>query len=117
MIPSILLVEDDPHIARLLEIYLGRDFRVQRTGTFQAAVAALSNATFDCAVLDVTLPDRPGWELITLLKQEHPATCILVMTGRTDAETRQKALAMGAQQVINKPLAPADVKRAIQSLL
>ena len=116
MMASVLLVEDDPNISRLLEIYLARDFDIRRAGTAQDAMEAIAANSFDIALLDITLPDRPGWDLLTLLRNKHPATKILVMTGRPDAEAQQRALAMGAQRVC-KPITPAEVKTALQALL
>jgi DNA-binding response OmpR family regulator len=113
---SILLVEDDPNISRLLEIYLSKTFDITRVGTAQGAAGAIARGTFDVVLLDVMLPDRPGWDLLHLLQDEHPATKILVMTGRTDDETQQEALAMGAHGVLTKPITPADVKTAIDAL-
>jgi DNA-binding response OmpR family regulator len=117
MAVSILLVEDDPNISRLLELYLGREFEVQRAGTAQAAAQAITAHSFDVVLLDMMLPDRPGWDLLEILRQEHTDTKIIVMTGRSDEETRRRARAMGASDVLSKPVGPSAVRRAIQALL
>lgn len=117
MAASILLIEDDQNIARLLVIYLGREFTVDHVTTVDDAEKALAGRSYDAAVLDVMLPGRPGWDLIGTLKADHPATRIIITTGRGDAETRQRAATIGADTVLVKPMTPADVKKAIDALL
>lgn len=113
---SVLLVEDDPHISRLLEIYLGKTHHITRVRTAQDAANAVATRQYDVVLLDVNLPDRPGWDLLEALNNDHPDTHVLVMTGLSDSDTQQRALSMGAQQVLVKPVTPAQVKEAIESL-
>ena len=117
MAASILLIEDDQNIARLLVIYLGREFTIDHVTTVDDAEKALAARSYDVAVLDVMLPGRPGWDLIGTLKRSHAATKIIITTGRGDAETRQRAATIGADTVLVKPMTPADVKKAINALL
>lgn len=116
MTASILLVEDDPNISRLLEIYLGRSYQVRRVSTAEEASAALDDHTFDYVLLDVTLPDRSGWEVMPAVQQSNPAAKILIMTGHSDPDTESRAHNMGAATVLHKPLTPAQVKAAIEAL-
>ncbi len=113
---SVLLIEDDPNIARLLDIYLGKTFSITRVSTAREAASTIAAHPYDVVLLDVNLPDRPGWDLLDLLTHEHPDTHVLVMTGLSDNNTYQRAMAMGARQVLVKPLTPAQVKAAIDAL-
>jgi len=116
MSPSVLLVEDDPSIARLLEIYLKSDFDIQQASTVQAAIETITQSPFDIVVLDVTLGNRSGWDVLTFLRKEYPSVQTIVMTGQAGPDIKQKALEMGAQAVLHKPITPAEVKNAIRAL-
>ena len=116
MSPSILLVEDDPSIAKLLEIYLKNDFDIQQASTAQAAIETITQSPFDIVVLDITLGDRPGWDVLAFLRREYPSVQTIVMTGQAGPEVERKALEMGAQAVLHKPITPAEVKTAIRAL-
>lgn len=114
---AILLVDDDPAISRLLEIYLGREFVIARATTAEEATATLVKMRIDVVLLDVMLPDRPGWSLLQQIKREYPATRVLIMTGRSDEETRKQVDQYGADGIILKPSTPAAIKQQILALL
>jgi len=114
---AILLVDDEPAISRLLEIYLGKEFMIARATTASEAVDALSRTPFDVILLDVKLPDRPGWSLLQEIKQAYPSSRVLIMTGYSDEETRKQAAQRGADGIILKPSTPAAVKQQILALL
>jgi two-component system, NtrC family, sensor kinase len=104
--PSVLVVEDDPDLCRLLASALGNagyDVRVVYT-----AVAGLAQAREwppHLVLLDLRLPDLDGLSLIARLAAE-PRTAslpVVVMSARADARTRAAAAAAGARAVIAKP--------------
>jgi len=82
----VLVVEDDPLLrestARLLG---GSDVEVITAGTTAAALEQLAARTFDCMVLDLSLPDRSGIELLEEMSRgdEHGFPPVIVYTGRT----------------------------------
>ncbi len=117
MVASILLVEDDPGISRLLEIHLSRTHDVRCAYTAQEAIDAVAEHDFDIVVLDVLLPDRPCWDVLATLNEKKATAHILVMTGYADSQIVDQALALGAHQVITKPVTPAKLKHAIDSML
>jgi DNA-binding NtrC family response regulator len=117
MAASILLVEDEPGISRLMEIQLSKTYDVRCVFTAQDAANALATHEFDLVVLDVSLPDRPCWDILTTIVNSHPATRTLVMTGHTDIRTKEKALSLGAQMVVAKPITPARLQDVIKRIL
>lgn len=114
---SVLVVDDDTNFCRLLEIYLGRSYTIKIANSVGEAEPLLELETFDCAVLDVTLPDRPGWELVEAISKGSPETPILLMTGLSDAATVERASALGVHTLLVKPQTPLEVKNTIDNLL
>lgn len=102
----ILLVEDNPADALLLQETLKRDSRTRFTSTqaesLAQALAHLSAAPFDIVLLDLGLPDSQGPESLTRLLQAQPDVPVVVLTGLDDEDTGTRAVHLGAQDYLVK---------------
>lgn len=120
---SVLVVDDDREVARLLEHLLGRlGYRVAAVNAAPAALAYLDQAAqsgqpVDLVVTDQTMPDMTGIELVALAKQRYPALKIVLCTGYSETVDEAAALAAGAALFLQKPVSPADLSRQIAALL
>jgi signal transduction histidine kinase len=115
----ILLVEDSPADARLLEIRLGESIRVPYSltvaGSLAAALERLGRATFDVALLDLSLPDSSGLESIAPIRAAAPFVPIIVLTGADEASVGSQAIDLGVQDYLSKRHATGwAVERAIR---
>ncbi len=101
----ILIVEDD-EVARdsTGRLLAGRDVETVGVGTAAAALEALEKSTFDCVVLDLTLPDRSGYELLEeMSKSERYAfPPVIVYTGRSLSRAEEQALRRLSSSIIIK---------------
>jgi DNA-binding NarL/FixJ family response regulator len=66
--------------------------------------------------LDNHLPDGYGIDFIKYVKQEHPATKIVMVTAHDTTEDRKRALHEGADVFISKPFSAAEIKTALQQV-
>jgi serine phosphatase RsbU (regulator of sigma subunit) len=101
----VLLIEDDPGDAYLVRDLLesgSRDFGVTWAHDIAEATAALVRAEFDCALLDLGLPDSQGLEALNRLHEVSPRTAVVVLTGLDDRLRGDRALALGAQDYLTK---------------
>jgi PAS domain S-box-containing protein len=102
----ILLVEDNPGDARLLEWYLSKpgtgNFQVRRTERLTDALRELAATRFDLVLLDLSLPDSNGLDTVRSARRAAGLTPIVVMTGLDDEETALAALRDGAQDYLVK---------------
>ena len=100
----VLLVEDDDGDALIVEEELelsGAEVDLERRRTLaDALVAGLS--AFDCALLDLNLPDAEGLDALHRLRDAAPELAVLVLTGLADEERGVEAVAAGAQDYIVK---------------
>ncbi|WP_313051053.1 MULTISPECIES: response regulator [Stenotrophomonas] len=101
----LLIVEDDSDLRRNLELLLGRDqLQIVAVGTLAAAVEQLSTVTFDCMVMDLSLPDGSGYDLL-----EHMAgnddvgfPPVIVYTGRALSREEEQRLRRYSKSIIIK---------------
>ncbi|WP_045235131.1 response regulator transcription factor [Deinococcus pimensis] len=107
--PTILIVEDDPDIARLLDLTL-RDARYH-TLTAQTATSGLVLArqhTPDLVLVDLGLPDFAGDEVARRLRATHDLP-ILILTAVDDVDRKVNLFAAGANDYVTKPFHPDEL--------
>jgi len=101
---SILVVDDEVEIREGLEILLSSEgFQVTPVGTAAAGLAQLENQPFDLLLLDVSLPDRNGLELLREIRRHDPGLSIILITAYGSIEMARAAFKSGAQDYITKP--------------
>src|SRR5580658_9953453 len=80
----------------------------------QAMAAVESNADIDLILLDLSLPDRDGFSVLTELRERYPAIAVAVLSGTQDSATVTKALELGAAGFIPKGTRREVMLRAFQ---
>jgi len=103
---SVLLVEDDPNDARLIQQALagsvGRAFQVDRVIDLKGAIDRLGKATVDVILLDLGLPDAQGLAVFEQIFEAAPHALILVLSGASDEEVARQAVQRGAHDYFAK---------------
>jgi two-component system KDP operon response regulator KdpE len=113
---TILVVDDEPAIRRLLSASLGRaDYRVIEAGTAREALASVHIDKPDAVMLDLGLPDRDGLELIPLIKPAGIA--VLIISARDATDQKVAALDLGADDYVTKPFDTEEVLARIRTAL
>ncbi|GLQ88317.1 response regulator [Dyella flagellata] len=109
----VLHVEDDPDLRKIVASLCADMADFSSAATFQEATVLLSTSQYDLVVLDLTLPDRSGWDLIPFIEQLEPRPPVLVFSASElpIAESGRVAAAMVKSHVTNPELLDA-----IQSL-
>ena len=102
---SILVVDDEAEIREGLELLLdvGRLQRGDRRKPATAALARLEEQPFDLLLLDVSLPDRNGLELLREIRQRDPSLPVVLITAYGSIDMARAAFKSGAQDYITKP--------------
>ena len=113
----ILVVEDEPKMARLLHRGLTeRGDIVEVAPTGEAAVAIARAGEFDVVLLDVTLPGMDGFEVCRRLRAAKVWAPVLMLTARSAVEDRIRGLDAGADDYLPKPFALAELLARIRAL-
>lgn len=114
---KILLVEDDPGIVRNLSCILEQEgFAVTSASGQQSAVAAAETASFDLALLDISLADGNGFAVCKALKEKYDLP-VIFLTATDDELSVVTGLDMGADDYIIKPFRPMEIVSRIRSVL
>jgi two-component system KDP operon response regulator KdpE len=99
---KVLVVDDEPHIRRLLRSTLERNnYEIFEAADAKEAMRALADSP-DIVLLDLGLPDRDGMELVPLIRKNTKAT-LLVISARDATEQKVTALDLGADDYVTKP--------------
>lgn len=113
----VLVVEDEPRLARLLRRVLEEERYTVDEAHDGAEGEALARAgEYDAIVLDVMLPVRSGLTVCRNLRADRIATPILMLTARDAVEDRVRGLDAGADDYLVKPFAFAELLARLRSL-
>src|SRR5579862_3306509 len=117
---SILVVDDEAEIREGLEALLSSEgFDVTPADTGAAGLARLEDQPFDLLLLDVSLPDRNGLELLREIRRRDPYLSIILITAFGSIDMARQAFKSGAQDYITKPWSNdeliAQVAQAVES--
>jgi two-component system, OmpR family, response regulator ResD len=114
---TILVVEDEPSIVRLVRLYLEQaGFRVVEAGDGQAALALYARERPVLVVLDLMLPKLDGWEVCRRIRATSH-TPILMLTARQTEDDRIAGLDLGADDYVTKPFSPRELVSRIRAIL
>ena len=120
MAQTVLVVDDDREIARLVRAYLEQaGYRALCAYDGATALRTLRTERPDLLILDLMLPDRDGLEIARQLRAD-PATAalpILMLTARVDDIDRIVGLELGADDYITKPFNPREVVARVRAVL
>jgi two-component system, OmpR family, phosphate regulon response regulator OmpR len=113
----ILLIEDDPRLAEMVQSYLGgAGFQVAIAPKGELGIARHAREGFDCIILDLTLPDIDGLDVCRRIRAQA-RTPILMLTARGDAMDRVVGLELGADDYLPKPFEPRELLARIKAIL
>lgn len=86
-------------------------------GTLHEARIVLDASLFDLIILDISLPDGNGLELLEYLQTRHASSPVIVLSMHHETEYAQRCLALGARGYLSKNSAPEELEEAMTSVL
>lgn len=118
--PRILVVEDHPLIAELIETRLRIEgLRPTKALGGADAIARLDTESFDLVILDIMMPDVDGYEVLRSIRST-PSTAtlpVIFLTAKSAPADIEKGLALGANHYITKPFSGQDLMRKLRVCL
>jgi two-component system alkaline phosphatase synthesis response regulator PhoP len=117
MSPTVLLVEDEVELVRVLRDYLERaGFRVQTASAGPEAVSQFQHSTPDIVLLDLNLPGMDGLDVARAMRRTTKVPIIMV-TARVDEADRLVGLELGADDYVVKPFSPRELVARVRAVL
>ena len=114
---TILVVDDEPEIADLVEVYLQSEgFTVQTCCSGTEALAQVRRHPPDLAILDVMLPDISGFTLCSEIRREHHFP-VLMLTAKAEDMDKITGLTIGADDYMTKPFNPLELVARVKAQL
>jgi two-component system OmpR family response regulator len=115
--PTLLLVEDDPEISRLVGEFMGREgFEVATARDAREMDTALQRLRPDLIILDLMLPGEDGLSICRRLRATDTIP-ILMLTAKSDEIDRVVGLEMGADDYLGKPFGPRELLARVRAIL
>lgn len=115
---KILLVEDEEQLGRTLVSFLQEEGYVCEWAKHWAeGDDKIYVYTYDCALVDITIPGGSGLTLVSALKKNHPETGIIILSAKNSIDDKVKGLDLGADDYLTKPFHLAELNSRIKSVL
>ena len=117
MSTTVLVVDDEPEIAELVEVYLKSEgYAVVKCGGAAQALEAVERESIDLAILDVMLPDMDGFALCGEIRKKHKFP-VLMLTAKVGDMDKITGLTIGADDYITKPFNPLELTARVNAQL
>ena len=116
---SVLVVDDDRHIAELLTLHLEREgFKVDQVHDGPSALERVTQERPDLVVLDLMLPGKNGLEVCQEVRRlDGPQPIILILTARVEEQDAVTGLEVGADDYVRKPFGIKELVSRVKALL
>jgi DNA-binding response OmpR family regulator len=117
MVSTILVVDDDEGVTRLISDYLNASgLRVITAGNGREALAVANREELDLVLLDVIMPEMDGYEFLRRFRREH-STPVIMLTAKTDANDIAIGLELGADDYVTKPFSVSELRARVRAKL
>ena len=114
----ILVVDDEPVIRESCRrIFCEQGYDVETAATAKEGLERARRGYFDCALIDLKMPDLNGMEIVRIVRQKRQNMPILIITGNGDIDTSIEATRLGVSDYILKPFTPQELVTAVEQAL
>ena len=115
---TILLVEDEPPVRRLIKRILSTErAKILTAGSGAQALQMAVRTAVDLVILDVRLPDMSGTEVLRRLRDLDANVAVIMVTGYGSADTVRAAMELGAFDYLTKPFSNEEMGRVVREAL
>ncbi len=114
---SVLIVDDEERIRRLLKMYLEREgYTVDEAENGEEAIEKAFENEYHCILLDIMMPEKDGLQVCEEIR-EKKTTPIILLTAKGEEANRVQGFELGADDYIVKPFSPREVVLRVKAIL
>jgi DNA-binding response OmpR family regulator len=115
---KILIIEDEEGLAGSVESYLNREGYVcEKALNYEQATEKIRLYRYDCVIVDITLPDGSGLDIIRELMMNRTDTGIIIVSAKSSLDDKVSGLGIGADDYLTKPFHLSELNARIKSLI
>ena len=115
---KILVVDDEDALRTVLSAELeGEGYQVGTAADGQEAINILGSSVFDLILLDIKMPNVDGFEVLRFVKEKHPKTKVIMLTGFADLKNAIESKKLGAEDFVSKPYDLVDLLTTVERVL
>lgn len=115
---KILIVEDEKGLRTSIQQYLIAEGNIcDSASTFDSAYQKLVLFSYDCILLDLTLPDGDGLQLLRYLKAENKSDGVIIISARNSTDQKIEGLGLGADDYLIKPFHLSELNARINAVV
>jgi len=115
---KILLIEDEPELRKAIKLFLYNEgYTIESADDFEKAYEKISNYSYDCILVDITLPKGNGLEIIKELKSKNSKAGIIIISAKNSLDDKIVGLDIGADDYLPKPFHLSELNARIKSLI
>lgn len=114
----ILVADDEDALRSVLSSELeGEGYSVKDAADGQQAISWLKKQEFDLILLDIKMPNVDGFEVLKFVKENHPKTKVVMLTGFADLKNAIESKKLGAEDFVSKPYDLVDLLTTVERVL
>ena len=115
---KLLTVEDEKDLAESISIYFNNEGNIcEVVNSYEDARTKLNIYEYDCALIDIMLPDGNGLDLIGEIKKQQPNCGIIIISAKNSLDDRIKGLDLGSDDYLTKPFYMSELNSRVKSVL
>jgi len=115
---KILIIEDEADMLENMKVSLEKEkFIVEIASTYLDALSKIGVYEYDCILLDISLPDGDGLEILKELKTQRVLDSVIIVSAKNSIEDKIKGLDLGADDYLAKPFHMAELHARINAVL
>jgi DNA-binding response OmpR family regulator len=115
---KVLVIEDEIGLAESITDYMVKDgYLCETVTTFREADERIYLYNYDCVIVDLTLPDGDGFQLIQSLKKMLATTGVIIISARNALEDKIRGLEIGSDDYLTKPFHLSELNARVKSLI
>ena len=115
---KILIIEDEKALSESIATYLkSEDYLCETAPDFKTAISKTETFDYDCILLDITLPDGNGLEILNNLKANNKMDGVLIISAKNALDDRVEGLKSGADDYLAKPFHLSELSARISAII
>lgn len=115
---KVLVVEDEPGLRDSIRDYFAEGGNVCETASdYESALQKISVYRYDCILLDITLPQGSGLQILEILKANHYPDGVLIISAKNSLDDRLQGLDLGADDYLTKPFHLSELKARVMAIV